>query len=110
MSQKDLKIPQLLDIYGELLTDKQRLLTGFYYDDDLSLGEISENEGISRQGARAFIKKAEEKLCEYENALHILENSENEAQRNDEIKKLCDRIICGDDIVGNAEKIKRLLS
>ena len=60
MAEKNLLIPDLLDIYGCLLTPRQRMLTEYYYCDDLSLGEIAENEGISRQGARDFIKKAEE--------------------------------------------------
>ena len=46
---KDLGITILLDFYGDMLTEKQRDFLGYYYNDDLSLSEIAENEGITRQ-------------------------------------------------------------
>ena len=48
---KDMRITLLLDFYGELLTEKQREALELYYNDDLSLGEIGADFGISRQGA-----------------------------------------------------------
>lgn len=89
MTEKNLLIPDLLDIYGCLLTPRQRMLTEYYYCDDLSLGEIAENECISRQGARDFIKKAEAKLIDYERQLKIMENSRNTADLLDNIRALC---------------------
>lgn len=68
---KNLYISALLDVYGNFLSDKQRQLTEYYYNDDLSLAEISENEGITRQGVRDQIKRAElqltalEEKCKY---------------------------------------------
>ena len=56
---KDLGITILLDFYGDMLTEKQRDFLGYYYNDDLSLSEIAENEGITRQGVRDSIKRAE---------------------------------------------------
>lgn len=56
----------LFDFYGELLTDKQRLLFDLYYNQDYSLGEIAENEGISRQGVHDAIARAEQALYNYE--------------------------------------------
>ena len=56
---KDLKTAELLDIYGGLLNKKQRAALELYYFDDLSLSEISENVGISRQGVNDLIKRAE---------------------------------------------------
>ena len=50
---KDLEMGYLLDFYGEVLTKKQREMLRQYYNDDLSLSEIGENFGITRQGARA---------------------------------------------------------
>ena len=47
--EKDLRYSMLLQIYGNLLTEKQQEVVGLYYDYDLSLAEISENLGISRQ-------------------------------------------------------------
>ena len=49
---KNLEIAVLLDLYGDMLTEKQRDFLGYYYNDDLSLSEIAENEGITRQGVR----------------------------------------------------------
>ena len=54
---KDLEMGYLLDFYGEVLTEKQREMLRQYYNDDLSLSEIGENFGITRQGARDAIKE-----------------------------------------------------
>lgn len=64
--QKDLYISALLDVYGAFLSKKQRVLTEHYYNDDLSLSEIAENEGITRQGVCDIIKRAEAQLKKYE--------------------------------------------
>ncbi len=63
---KDLYISALLDVYGEFLSVKSRTLTDYYYNEDLSLAEISENEGITRQGVRDAVKRAEIQLKELE--------------------------------------------
>ena len=61
---KNLKISDLLDFYGECLTEKQRNFLDYYYNDDLSLSEIAENESITRQGVRDAIKRGEQtRLC-----------------------------------------------
>ena len=49
---KDMRFPLLLDAYGVLLTERKRELLEYYYDDDLSLSEIAELTGLTRQGAR----------------------------------------------------------
>ena len=49
---KNLEISFLLDFYGSMLTEKQRIMIEYYYNDDLSLAEIADNEGITRQGGR----------------------------------------------------------
>lgn len=56
----------LFDFYGELLTEKQRELFDLYHNQDYSLGEIAENEGISRQGVHDTIARAEQALRNYE--------------------------------------------
>ena len=58
MFQKDMKKAYLLDFYGEVLDEHTRSILRAYYEDDLSLSEIAEDEGISRQGVRHIIKKA----------------------------------------------------
>lgn len=72
---KDLKISFLLDFYGSMLTEKQREVIEFYYNDDLSLAEIAENEGITRQGVRDAIKRAEAQLLEMEECLGFAKRS-----------------------------------
>ena len=63
---KNLHISALLDVYGEFLSEKQRSVTEHYFNDDLSLAEIAENEGITRQGVNDLIKRAEALLLELE--------------------------------------------
>ena len=66
---KDLEISYLLDFYGDVLTDKQRDVMEQYYNDDLSLSEIADNAGISRQGVRDSIKRAECILLDLESKI-----------------------------------------
>lgn len=63
---KNLHISALLDVYGEFLSEKQRVITEHYFNDDLSLTEIAENEGITRQGVSDLIRRAELQLGLYE--------------------------------------------
>ena len=69
MAEKNLEVSVLLDHYGALLTEKQQQMIDLYYNDDLSLSEIAEQEGISRQGVRDNIKRAEAQLLSMEQAL-----------------------------------------
>ena len=68
---KNLEVSVLLDFYGEMLTEKQRNFLDLYYNEDLSLSEIAENEGITRQGVRDSIKRAEAQLFDMESKLHL---------------------------------------
>ena len=63
---KNLQICALLYVYGIFLSEKQRTLAEHYYYEDLSLGEIAENEGITRQGVRDLIKRAEQQMLRFE--------------------------------------------
>lgn len=73
---KDLELTRLCDAYGALLTEHRREIIRSYYDDDLSLAEIAENLGITRQAALCSIKQAEKQLLDYEAKLKIVENSD----------------------------------
>ena len=68
---KDLKISYLLDFYGDMLTEKQQEVIDAYYNEDLSLAEIAEDWGITRQGVRDAIKRAEQQLTEMEERLGL---------------------------------------
>ena len=70
--EKDLTYGTLLQIYGKLLTEKQQEVVGLYYDYDLSLAEISENLGISRQAVLDSLRNACDSLRNYEEKLNIL--------------------------------------
>ena len=71
MFEKNLNMGYLLDFYGDVLTERRRDALDFYYNDDMSLSEIAEEMGISRQGVRDLIKKAEEELNFYEEKLGL---------------------------------------
>ncbi len=73
---KNLKMCTLLDCYGKLLSDKQRFFAECYYNDDLSLAEIAENEGLTKQGVRDSIKRAECQLEEVEQKLGLVRKSD----------------------------------
>ena len=71
MFEKDLSIGFLLDFYGDVLSERKRTVLDYYYNDDLSLAEVAQEIGISRQGVRDLIKKAEEELRFYEEKLGL---------------------------------------
>ncbi|MBO5511864.1 MAG: HTH domain-containing protein, partial [Clostridia bacterium] len=62
MFEKNLEIGYLLDFYGEILPERRRDIMDLYYNDDLSLSEIAEQMGITRQAVRDSIKKTEQEL------------------------------------------------
>ena len=70
--EKMVEIGLLFEQYKELLTDKQREMVSLYYEEDYSLGEISENLGVSRQGVYDTLKRSEKILREYESKLHLV--------------------------------------
>ena len=76
--EKNVEVSMLLQIYGELLTEKQYRVIDYYYNEDLSLSEIAENEEITRQGVRDIIKKGEKKLFEYEEKLLFMKKTINQ--------------------------------
>ena len=63
----------LYDFYGELLNEHQRKIFEAFVFDDLSLGEIAEEQDISRQAVFDLVKRSTKKLEEYENKLHLME-------------------------------------
>lgn len=69
---KVVRIGQLLDAYGSLLTDKQRSFMLLHYEEDLSFGEIAKDFNVSRQAIHDAVKHAERSLEEYEERLGLL--------------------------------------
>ena len=72
MKSDTFTMSMLFDFYGELLTENQKELFDFYYNEDLSLSEIAEQAEISRQGVRAAIVRAETILRDTEDRLHLV--------------------------------------
>ncbi len=70
--EKHIEVSMLCQIYGKLLTEKQCELINDYYNNDLSLSEIAENNQITRQAVRDIIKKGENKLFEFEEKLQFM--------------------------------------
>lgn len=79
MKNQTYRMTMLYDFYGELLTDRQKEFFDYYYNDDLSLSEIAENAGISRQGVRDVIVRAEGVMQEVEDKTGLIKRFE--AQR-----------------------------
>lgn len=79
--EKNVEISMLWQIYGELLTEKQKQFIDYYYNNDLSLSEIAENENITRQAVRDIIKKGERKLFEYEEKLLFMRKTINQEKQ-----------------------------
>ncbi len=82
---KKLYLINLYDYYGSLLTDKQQSYFENYYFNDYSLGEIAENDNVSRNAVHGQLKIVEEKLNEYEDKLKLYSNG-------NKIKKLLTKI------------------
>lgn len=85
---KDLTIAMLHDFYGELLTEKQSRAIDLYYNEDLSLAEIAEPLGVTRQGVRDAIKRGEKQLLEYEEKLGLITRFLNVGEKLDDVLKL----------------------
>jgi len=101
---KNLNISILLDFYGDMLTDKQRDVVELYYNEDLSLAEIAEHSGITRQGVRDSIKRAESQLFEYETKLKLAARFSDMQESFEEIIRNSQRIMdINDHFVRNSE-------
>ena len=70
--EKMIEIGLLFQQYKELLTEKQREIVSLYYEEDYSLGEISENLNVSRQGVYDTLKRSEKILRDYEDKLKLV--------------------------------------
>lgn len=87
-------VSELLDRYGALLSEKQQRILDGYYNNDLSLSEIAENEGITRQGVSDFVKRSEAQLFEFEEKLGMCKLSAalKNAAKNKDLDQIFDLI------------------
>ena len=86
MKNQTYRMTMLFDFYGELLTDRQKEFFDLYYNEDLSLAEIAENAGISRQGVRDVIVRAEAAMQEVEDKTGIIKRFEAQRPHLDAIE------------------------
>ena len=89
---KKLEISDLYDAYSSLLSEEQSAALDFYYNEDLSLAEIAEQTGISRQGVRDRIKHGETFLLFYEEKLHLCEKYQKTEDILSQLEKNADNI------------------
>ncbi|MCW2278431.1 YlxM family DNA-binding protein [Heliophilum fasciatum] len=78
----------LLDFYGQLLTERQRMALAYYYEDNLSLAEIAEELNVSRQAVFDVIRRAEKILLSYEERLALIERWQTERNVLLQVEKL----------------------
>ena len=88
--EEKLEQAYLYDFYGELLNEHQRRIYEDFVFNDLSLGEIAGEEGISRQGVADMIKRCSRKLADYEKKLHLVEKFLSVKQDVEEIHRLAE--------------------
>lgn len=98
--EKVARMNLLYDFYGQLLTDRQRRFVELYYAHDLSLGEIAEQFGVSRQAVYDTLKRSEQSLVDYEKKLGLMERFINNRSRLQEALEMLNS--------GDAEKLPRI--
>ncbi|MCT4565030.1 MAG: putative DNA-binding protein [Maledivibacter sp.] len=91
MFEKKIKLGNLYAFYGNLLTEKQQQILSLYCIEDLSLGEISENLGISRQAVYDTLKRSKKILEDYEEKLGLLNKFSNTRNKVNQLLKSMDR-------------------
>ena len=112
MKNQAYRMALLYDFYGDMLTDRQKEFYDLYYNEDLSLAEIAENYGITRQGVRDVIVRAEailteledktgiirrfhrmqEQLAQMETAVDAIAARNDERWQDDEVETLCGQL------------------
>ena len=107
---KNMNIALLYDLYRKMLTDKQANCIDLYYNEDLSLAEMSENLDITRQGARDNIKRAEKVLFETEEKLGLGKRFMDIKSRLDQIDVIIKEIEKSPNIVHLSDDIKRKIN
>lgn len=92
MKNQTYRMTMLFDFYGELLTERQKEFFDLYYNEDLSLAEIAENAGISRQGVRDVIVRAEAAMQEVEDKTGIIKRFLSRSAHIDAIAEAAEEI------------------
>lgn len=104
--EKTTHIISLIDLYGDLLTKKQQDYLNFYYEEDLSLSEIAEELGVSRNAVYDQIRRATKILEDYEAKLHLLEKHQERLALIDKIET--EKQIEHDELEGYLQRLKEI--
>ena len=108
MKNQTYRMTMLFDFYGELLTDRQKEFFDLYYNEDLSLSEIAENEGISRQGVRDVIVRAEAAMQEIEDKTGLIRRFHTMQGQLREVADCAGRILALNDEHLNSQELEDL--
>lgn len=105
--ESKIELAYLYDFYGELLNEHQRKIYEDFVLNDLSLGEIALEEGISRQGVHDLVKRCSKKLIDYEKKLHLVEKFLNIKESVGQIHELAKQFkeTSDGEILTNIERI-----
>lgn len=107
--EEKVKISILCDLYGKMLTETQLTYVNDFYNNDLSLTEIAENNNVSRQAIKDIIDKSTKKLLSYEEKMCLMSNNfENQKLINKIINEL--NKIENESTEKNIKEIKQLLN
>ena len=109
MFEKNLKLASLLDFYGEVLSERKQSVLSLYYNEDLSLAEIAEEIGISRQGVRDLIKKAEDELIFLEEKLGLQKKLNEALAQSDRIFELLDAEGVSEELTSEMHSLVQIL-
>ena len=93
MKSQAYRMTMLFDFYGDVLTDRQKEFYDLYYNEDLSLGEIAENYGITRQGVRDVIVRAEAVLTELEDKTGLIKRFHTRKAQLDQVFQDAGRMV-----------------
>ena len=103
----------LYDFYGQLLSKRQREVMELYHEENLTLAEIADEFGISRQGVHDALKNAEKSLNGYEEKLGLVAKFQKSSDAVKQIDTIIDKVIesmdASDDVIGNLKKVKDII-
>lgn len=104
--ERKVEVSLLCQIYGKMLTKKQYEVINDYYNNDLSLSEIAENNNITRQAVRDIIKKGENKLFELEEKLAFMKKTLKQEKQLQQILEELSKI----EETSSDKKIEKILN
>jgi predicted DNA-binding protein YlxM (UPF0122 family) len=110
MLEKTTRMNLLFDLYGDLLSDKQKLYMQLYYLDDLSLGEIAEEVEVSRQAVYDQIRRAEAQLETFEEKMQLLKKASQREQLYRELEGILTPIMNSSELASESHKVEQILN